>query len=98
MSSCSPFGVPFSGSAQDLYDKLVALIHQAGGTITGDASSGSFDLPVPPLGHAKGTYTISGQTLTIHVTSKSILLSCSAIAKYVKDHLPRVEETDIADF
>lgn len=98
MASCSPFGVQFSGSAQDLYTKIETLIHQHGGSINGDASGGKFSVPVPVFGTVEGTYSVSGQTCTIHITKRSFFLPCSTIENFVKNHIPTVVATAMADF
>jgi hypothetical protein len=96
MASCDPFDVHFAGDAQGLYDKIAALIHQHGGTISGDTSHGSVSVPVPVFGTVEATYSVSGQTCTIHVTQRSFFLPCGTIESFVKGHVPTVEETPLA--
>lgn len=98
MSSCSPFSVGFSGSAQELFNKLSTLIHQHGGTIAGGPSGGTFSVPVPMFGTVAGTFSVSGQTIEIHVTQRSFFLLCSLIESFVRANIPTIEEAAITDF
>ncbi len=98
MASCNPFKVDFSGSAQDLFNKISTLIHQHGGTISGGPSGGTFSVQVPVFGTVAGTFSVSGQTCTIHITQRSFLLPCSTIESFVKSHIPTVEKAEITDF
>lgn len=72
MSSCNPFSVNFSGSSQDLFNKVSSLIHQHNGTITGSPTGGTFSVPIPVFGVVAGTFDVSGQTCKIHVTQRSV--------------------------
>jgi hypothetical protein len=98
MASCNPFGVNFSGSAQDLFNKISILIHQHGGAISGGPSGGVFSVPVPVFGTVAGTFSISGQTCTIHVTQRSLFLACGVIESFIKSNIPVVEKVAITDF
>ncbi len=98
MASCSPFTVNFSGTAQNLFLKISTLIHQHGGTITGDSSGGVFSVPVPVLGTVAGTYAVTGQACTIHITQRSFFLGCGTIESFVKSNIPTIELTDILEF
>jgi len=98
MASCSPFDVDFSGSAQDLFDKISKLIHQHSGSIAGGPTGGSFSVPVPVFGTVAGTFSVSGKTCSIHVTDRSFFLPCGTIESFVKSHIPSVEEAGITDF
>jgi hypothetical protein len=72
-------------------------VHEHGGSISGNAEGGAFSVPVPVFGKVKGTFAVSGQTCTIHITSKSMFLPCSTIEKFVKDNIPTVEEKSITE-
>ncbi len=98
MASCNPFDVKFSGSSQDLFNKISTLIHQHGGTISGGPSGGAFSVPVPVFGKVAGTFAVSGQTCKIHVTHRSFFLSCSVIESFVKSNIPTIESTAITEF
>jgi hypothetical protein len=86
--SCDPFSVPFTGPAQDLYEHVKHLVGDNNGSISGDATAGSFSVLLPIEGSVEGTYTIDGQTVSITVTHKPLLLPCAAIENYVQEHLP----------
>lgn len=98
MASCDPFKVDFSGSAQDLFNKISGLIHQHDGTISGGPSGGSFSVPIPVFGKVSGTFSVSGQTCTIHITQRSFFLPCGTIESFVRSNVPTVEETAITEF
>jgi hypothetical protein len=94
MASCAPFNVNFSGTAQDLFDKISSLIHQHGGTISGGLSDGNFSVPVPVFGTVAGNYySVAGQTATINITQRSFFLPCSTIESFIKSNIPTVERT-----
>jgi hypothetical protein len=76
----------FTGSAADLYNEIATQIGQNHGTITGDAGSGSFAVPTP-LGSVEGSYTITGQQITIQITKKPGVLGCGTICNYIKNNI-----------
>ncbi|MCK4763295.1 MAG: hypothetical protein KAW12_13945 [Candidatus Aminicenantes bacterium] len=82
------FTVDFSGSAEGLFKKIKTLIENSGGTLSGDAGGGSFDLPIPVVGDVKGRYSISEQSAELCITDKPFLLPCGAIESYVKNNIP----------
>lgn len=98
MASCDPFSCTFEGSAEELYKKIKTLVEQHGGTLSGDTVSGSFTVQVPAFGEVKGTYAISGQTVKIHITSKSFFLPCSTIQNFACSNIPSVEATVVSEF
>jgi hypothetical protein len=84
MSNCN-ITQPFTGDANSLYQVVKTQIEQKGGTITGDATAGNFDIPA--LGSSiVGTYTIQGQNMILVITKKPFGVSCNQIEKYVADH------------
>lgn len=97
MASCSPFDVQFSGSAQDLFNKVSTLAHQHDGTISGGPTGGAFSVPIPVFGKTAGSFAISGQTCTIHITQRSFFLGCDLIENFVKEHIPKVENAALED-
>ncbi|MEJ2043452.1 MAG: hypothetical protein P8X74_02795 [Reinekea sp.] len=98
MASCSPFKIDFSGNAQELFNKISTLMHQHEGTVSGGPSGGAFTVPIPVFGKVAGTFSISGQTCTIHVTQRSFFLPCGTIESAIKSHIPAVEKAAITDF
>ncbi|GKS84274.1 MULTISPECIES: hypothetical protein [unclassified Acidovorax] len=97
MASCSPFNVSFTGSAQDLFVKIAALIHQNGGVISGGPAGGSFSVGTP-LGTVAGTFSVNGQTCTVTITQRPFFLPCSTIQSFVQSHIPTVVQSNILDF
>jgi hypothetical protein len=98
MASCKPFDVEFSGSGQDLFNKVSTLVHQHSGTISGGPSGGSFSVPASVFGTIAGTFSISGQTCTVHITKRSFVLPCGTIESFIKSHIPKVVKAAITDF
>lgn len=80
------FSIPFSGAPTAVLSKARSAVEGQGGTFTGDAGSGAFDVTV--LGNTiNGSYTVSGQTLLIRVLSKPFFLPCSTIEGFLKNQL-----------
>jgi hypothetical protein len=71
------FEIPFSGSVEEVIQKARTSILSQGGTFEGDSSSGRFQVSV--FGTIAGTYTITGQTLSIRIDSKPLFISCNQI-------------------
>lgn len=86
MSSCSPFSVNFSESAQDFFNKAQNLIQQHKGSISGGASGGAFSIPFLPS-KITGNFSISGQKCTIEVTDCPFFLNCGEIESYVNANI-----------
>lgn len=86
------------GSSKDLFNKIKALIASHGGSISGDASGGSFTVPVPLLGNVARTYSVSGQAVTIHITARSFFLPCATIQNFVCSKVPNVEAATMSNF
>ncbi len=77
MSVCA-FDIAFTGPATDLLARARKGIVAQGGTLTGDAATGSFRIPV--LGSAvAGTYAVLGQVAHFEIAQKPFLVSCTRI-------------------
>lgn len=92
MPSCSPMTISFSGSSQDLVNKISLLINQHGGTISGGAAGGAFAISLSPFGTIKGTFSIVGQACTVIITERSFFLSCNAIQDFLQNNISRIEQ------
>ena len=80
------FTLPFSGASTDVLSKARSAVEGGGGTFTGDAANGAFE--VSAMGNTiKGSYTVSGQNLIIAILSKPFFLPCSTIESYLKNSL-----------
>jgi hypothetical protein len=84
MSKCD-FSIPFSGSAEDVYNKAKAAVERQGGLFNGDAVSGSFSINV--FGTISGSYTVSGSQLNIVIEDKPMMIPCSAIENVLKNQI-----------
>ena len=84
MSKCS-FSIPFSGSAEDIFNKAQSAVQKQGGSFEGDATGGSFSISV--FGTITGSYSVSGQQLNIVIEDKPMMIPCSAIEAALKNQL-----------
>jgi hypothetical protein len=66
--------------------KVKADVEAHGGVFEGDLSSGSLSGPVPLLGSFQASYTVSDSTVTIQVTKRPLLVSCSVIESQVRGY------------
>lgn len=90
MAKCN-LSFDFDGSAEALIARVRKAVEEAGGSFSGDASSGSFSVP-PPIGKKiEGTYTISGQKLDIAINKKPGFVSCKRIKKLLNTYLEETE-------
>lgn len=81
------FSINFTGDALTFITKAENAIDAAGGSFTGDASSGSFSVR-SPLGQVKGTYKIDQpSTANISITQKPFLVSCGAIQDQLQEYV-----------
>ncbi|GEO08337.1 hypothetical protein [Segetibacter aerophilus] len=74
------FSIAFSGDAESLIKRAKQQIEQAGGSLLGDATQGSFQGQTP-IGSIEGSYNVEGQKISLNITKKPFLLSCSRIEK-----------------
>lgn len=86
MSKCN-FNIPFSGSADNIFFKAKAAIEKQGGIFSGDELSGDFSVNV--LGNIVGSYTISGNVMTIDISSSPMFIPCSQIESFMKSQLSK---------
>jgi len=80
------FSLPFSGSPDEVLGKARKAVEGQGGTFSGDANRGDFQVSV--FGNKiVGDYTVSGQNLQINITDKPFMVPCSAIESFLKNQL-----------
>ena len=80
------FSISFADSAADVLCKARHTVEGQGGTFSGDASAGAFE--VTAFGNTiKGAYTVSGQNLLISILDKPFFLPCSTIEGFLKNQL-----------
>lgn len=80
------FTFPLTVSADSLVDKMSKAITGIGGTLSGDTSSGTFQLPTP-VGKISGSYGIGDQGLQVHIEDKPFFVSCSQIEAQLRKSL-----------
>jgi hypothetical protein len=85
MSACN-FIIPFSGESKEILDKAKATIEKQGGNFTGDELSGNFDITLAG-NTVKGSYTVTGNELTIIIDTKPFFVPCDMIESYLKSKL-----------
>ena len=74
------FNLSFAGNAEGLMRRAKQAIEGAGGNFMGTADEGAFTAATP-IGSIKGSYKIEGQVISLTITQKPFLLSCSRIEK-----------------
>lgn len=74
---CS-FQIPFSVTADELVEKANNAIVKAGGTFTGNNTSGKYSVATK-IGEIAGTYIINSQTATFTITDKPFFVPCNMI-------------------
>ena len=80
------FSIPFSGSPIDILGKAKKAVQGQGGAFRGNENSGAFQVNV--LGSAiKGSYTVSGQDLTITIDSKPFFIPCNTIESFLRNQI-----------
>ena len=80
------FSIAFSGNADAIIAKARSAVQSQGGNFNGDANSGDFNVSV--FGNKiVGSYTVSGQTLNIHISDKPFMVPCAAIESFLKGQL-----------
>lgn len=85
MSVCS-FEVNFSGSKEAILAKTKKTIEGQGGSFNGTEEGGSFHITL--MGYTvSGGYTVAGQTLSVLIDEKPMLIPCSAIESYLQKQL-----------
>ena len=88
------FNIDFKESSEKLIEKAEVIIENAGGTFTGDISSGSFSVSTP-MGAVKGNYVISDQTIKIAILNKPLLISFDIIKSKLEQYLKQVEKISV---
>lgn len=81
------FDINITGSADSFVASAKSKVEENGGTFTGDASSGNFDVPLPLGQHISGDYAINGLVVSINITHKPFVISCGAIESYINSHI-----------
>ena len=84
-SKCDPFDVTIKGKPKDVLGQVRKKISDAGGSFAGDEHAGTFS-GKSVLGDIKGSYSVSGQTATITITSKPFLAPCGKIESTIRDY------------
>jgi hypothetical protein len=85
MAACS-FDRAFTGSATDLVARARKGIEGAGGTLTGDATGGTFRIATP-VGSVEGSFAVHGSSVHFDITRKPFLVSCGTIESKVDEFL-----------
>lgn len=92
MAACKPFMVGFTGSTEDFFERIKTAINRYGGTVSGNASDGEFSESTP-VGLIAGSFAIDGQTCTITIHQRPMVLPCAFIEASIRSEL--VESTEV---
>ena len=84
MGKCH-FSIPFTGSAEDVFNNAKSAVEKQGGTFNGNSSSGNFSIQV--FGTITGSYQVIGQQLDITIEDKPMMIPCSAIESALKGQI-----------
>ena len=85
MSACN-FTIPFTGPSEAILQKAKSSVESQGGSFTGDANAGNFNLSV--FGNTiTGSYTLQEQILNIVIEEKPFLVPCSVIESFLQKQL-----------
>jgi hypothetical protein len=88
MAQCN-FSIHLQLSADEVAQRARAAILNAGGSFSGNAASGNFDVSTP-LGAIRGNYVIQHPVIHVTITSKPFLVSCSIIEKQLRGYFASV--------
>lgn len=85
MAKCD-MNIDFNGEASVQIERARTAITGADGTFEGDDTAGNFSIPV--LGSdIVGNYKINGNTFSIAITEKPLLISCKRIEEELREYL-----------
>lgn len=84
MSKCQ-FSIPFTGSADAVYNKAKATVEKGGGSFSGNTEAGSFSLQL--FGTIAGNYRVVGNNLEITIEEKPMMIGCGMIESALKSQL-----------
>lgn len=85
MADCN-FSIPFSGSAEEVYQKAKAAVEKQAGNFSGDHQQGSFDVAL--MGNRiAGEYMVAGQDLQVTIHEKPFFVPCNAIESFLSKQL-----------
>ncbi len=76
----SKFNIIVHGSPEAFLGQARGMIENASGSFSYNGTQGNFHVPTP-FGRIKGTTRLSGQTVTVAITSKPLLLSWEDIRR-----------------
>ena len=85
MANCH-FEIKFPESPKELLAQAKASIKGAHGTFQGDLTEGQFTVPVG-IGDIEGRYVLTEGKITIDITKKPLLISCSIIENKLRSYL-----------
>ena len=85
MSACQ-FNVPFSGTAEEIFQKTKTAVENQGGFFEGDLTGGKFSVSLMSNTIA-GSYVVEGNNLNITIDTKPLFLPCNAIQSFLSSKL-----------
>jgi hypothetical protein len=88
--TCSPIRLKLPGPAETLFPQAKAAMRKAGGTMRGNAISGSGSVNTD-AGKVSFTYRTTGENLIITVTDKNYFLPCGTIASELRAGMAKIK-------
>ena len=85
MADCN-LSFQFQGSAQALFNAVQQKVQSEGGTLTGNASGGTFSISKDDA-TVSGSYSINGQTLGVVIEHKTFFITCDRIQGFIQNFL-----------
>ncbi len=85
MTECS-FKFNIESNPAEIINNVKSKIENEGGSFTGNANEGKFNLPTP-VGAIEGNYSVSDNELKIDITKKPMMLPCSMIESELEKRL-----------
>jgi hypothetical protein len=86
MAGCRPFTITVSGDIAALLEKARSQTIESGMSFEGDLRSGTFSGKSSIMGAVEGKYEITGNDVTIKITSKPFIVSCKVLESKVRDY------------
>jgi hypothetical protein len=86
MAGCKPFKITVSGDIRDALERARSQTIESDGTFEGDMRSGTFSGNASLLGTVAGEYKITGNKVTIKITSKPFMVPCKVLESKIKDY------------
>lgn len=96
MAGCRPFKIKVSGNIAAVLENARFRTIESAGSFEGDMRSGTFSGNASALGTVKGEYKVSGNEVTIKITSKPFIVPCKVLESKIRDYFRQAGVDDPA--